>query len=139
MGFKQVLMYCVGIIGLIGGILYLTLGFLAIADNKKVYEKLISIEKYKKKVKNETQKNISFDEIIEKEKTNIVIELFIAAVIDFILMSLCYYKINSNSSQYSVNDHFALLDENKKESESENENENESITKTGDNNIQTIN
>ena len=52
MGFKQVLIYCVGIIGLIGGILYLTLGFLAIADNKVVYEKLISIEKYQIYIEN---------------------------------------------------------------------------------------
>ena len=52
-------------------------------------------------------------------------------------MSLCYYKINLNSREYIVNDHFPLLDENKKDSE--NENENESITKTGDNNIETIN
>ncbi len=137
MGFKQVLIYCVGIIGLIGGILYLTLGFLAIADNKVVYEKLISIEKYKEKVKKKTGKTINLDEIIEKEKTNIIIELFIASVIDFLLMSLCYYKINLNSREYIVNDHFPLLDENKKDSE--NENENESITKTGDNNIETIN
>ena len=137
MGFKQVLIYCVGIIGLIGGILYLTLGFLAIADNKVVYEKLISIEKYKKKVENKTGKTINLDEIIVKEKTNIIIELFIASVIDFLLMSLCYYKINLNSRQYSVNDHFQLLDENQKDLE--NENKNESITKTGDNNIETIN
>ena len=137
MGFKQVLIYCVGIIGLIGGVLYLTLGFLAIADNKVVYEKLISIEKYKKKVENKTGKTINLDEIIVKEKTNIIIELFIASVIDFLLMSLCYYKINLNSRQYSVNDHFQLLDENQKDSE--NENKNESITKTGDNNIETIN
>ena len=135
MGFKQVLIYCVGIIGLIGGILYLTLGFLAIADNKVLYEKLISIEKYKEKVKKKTGKTINLDEIIEKEKTNIIIELFIASVIDFLLMSLCYYKINLNSREYIVNDHFPLLDENKKDSE----NENESITKTGDNNIETIN
>ena len=48
MGFKKVLIEISTVILLIGGVLYLTLGFLALSNNKKVYEKLVNIKEKKK-------------------------------------------------------------------------------------------
>ena len=113
MGFKKVLIEISTVILLIGGVLYLTLGFLALSNNKKVYEKLVNIKEKKK----ESQ---TIKEIIEKEKLYLVLELFIASSIDFILMFICIYKTNLINPEYKESERIALLDD-KKEENLENE------------------
>ena len=113
MGFKKVLIEISTVILLIGGVLYLTLGFLALSNNKKVYEKLVNIKEKKK----ESQ---TIEDIIEKEKLYLVLELFIASSIDFILMFICIYKTNLINPEYKESERIALLDD-KKEENLENE------------------
>lgn len=113
MGFKKVLIEISTVILLIGGVLYLTLGFLALSNNKKVYEKLVNIKEKKK----ESQ---TIEDIIEKEKLYLVLELFIASSIDFILMFICIYITNLINPEYKESERIALLDD-KKEENLENE------------------
>ena len=113
MGFKKVLIEISTVILLIGGVLYLTLGFLALSNNKKVYEKLVNIKEKKK----ESQ---TIEDIIEKEKLYLVLELFIASSIDFILMFICIYKTNLINPEYKESERIAFLDD-KKEENLENE------------------
>ena len=108
MGFKKVLIEISTVILLIGGVLYLTLGFLALSNNKKVYEKLVNIKEKKK----ESQ---TIEDIIEKEKLDLVLELFIASSIDFILMFICIYKTNLINPEYKESERIALLDDKKDE------------------------
>ena len=108
MGFKKVLIEISVVILLIGGVLYLTLGFLALSNNKKVYEKLVNIKEKKK----ESQ---TIEDIIEKEKLYLVLELFIASSIDFILMFICIYKTNLINPEYKESERIALLDDKKDE------------------------
>ena len=93
MGFKKVLLHISEIIVLIGGVLFLILGFLALFDNKVIYEKLLKIED-EKHPNNNTY--LTMEEVIKKRKTHIVLELFTASTVDFILMFLCIYKMRES-------------------------------------------
>ncbi len=83
---KKNILKSLEILFLIGGILYIILGFLSINDNRELIEKLGTNLKIKIK---KDQPSLSKQEIHLKLKNNLAIELFIASIIDFILMFIC--------------------------------------------------
>ncbi len=83
---KKNILKSLEILFLIGGILYIILGFLSINDNRELIEKLGTNLKIKIK---KDQPSLSKQEVHLKLKNNLAIELFIASIIDFILMFIC--------------------------------------------------
>ncbi len=83
---KKNILKSLEILFLIGGILYIILGFLSINDNRELIEKLGTNLKIKIK---KDQPSLSKEEVHLKLKNNLAIELFIASIIDFILMFIC--------------------------------------------------
>lgn len=98
---KKNILKSLEILFLIGGILYIILGFLSINDNKELIEKLGTNLKIKIK---KDQPSLSKEEVHLKLKNNLAIELFIASIIDFILMFICKIYNKQKDEKKNIQD-----------------------------------
>ena len=98
---KKNILKSLEILFLIGGILYIILGFLSINDNKELIEKLGTNLKIKIK---KDQPSLSKEEVHLKLKNNLAIELFIASIIDFILMFICKIYNKKKKKKKNIQD-----------------------------------
>ncbi len=98
---KKNILKSLEILFLIGGILYIILGFLSINDNKELIEKLGTNLKIKIK---KDQPSLSKEEVHLKLKNNLAIELFIASIIDFIIMFICKIYNKQKDEKKNIQD-----------------------------------
>lgn len=98
---KKNILKSLEILFLIGGILYIILGFLSINDNKELIEKLGTNLKIKIK---KDQPSLSKEEVHLKLKNNLAIELFFASIIDFILMFICKIYNKQKDEKKNIQD-----------------------------------
>lgn len=98
---KKNILKSLEILFLIGGILYIILGFLSINDNKELIEKLGTNLKIKIK---KDHPSLSKEEVHLKLKNNLAIELFIASIIDFILMFICKIYNKQKDEKKNIQD-----------------------------------
>ena len=98
---KKNILKTLEILFLIGGILYIILGFLSINDNKELIEKLGTNLKIKIK---KDKPSLSKEEVHLKLKNNLAIELFIASIIDFILMFICKIYNKQKDEKKNIQD-----------------------------------
>ena len=98
---KKNILKSLEILFLIEGILYIILGFLSINDNKELIEKLGTNLKIKIK---KDQPSLSKEEVHLKLKNNLAIELFIASIIDFILMFICKIYNKQKDEKKNIQD-----------------------------------
>ena len=98
---KKNILKSLEILFLIGGILYIILGFLSINDNRELIEKLGTNLKIKIK---KDQPSLSKQEVHLKLKNNLAIELFIASIIDFILMFICKIYNKQKDEKKNIQD-----------------------------------
>ena len=98
---KKNILKSLEILFLIGGILYIILGFLSINDNRELIEKLGTNLKIKIK---KDHPSLSKEEVHLKLKNNLAIELFIASIIDFILMFICKIYNKQKDEKKNIQD-----------------------------------
>ena len=103
MEIKKLLLGISEIIFLVGGVLYLLLGILSLFNNHELIDKLGT--QFSKNIKLE-EADIKSDDLQNKVKMKIAIELFISSIIDFILMVICKFYNKSNNE--IVNDEIGI-------------------------------
>ena len=99
------------IIFLVGGVLYLLLGILSLFNNHELIDKLGT--QFSKNIKLE-EADIKSDDLQNKVKMKIAIELFISSIIDFILMIVCIFCNKSNKEIVNDDMNISLIDMSKK-------------------------